>query len=234
MGWSYVDSAYSHSTVSNTCTPAKTISVSVGDLIVIMSGAFNATIYSDDAYDDMSNSYTHRTVLDNNTTHLLTSYSVATNAGTTTFTAHYTGSSGYWGWIMVAVFRPDAGDTVSFDVGGTKLLVWGSGTQTTTTADTTGDDEVIIAGVVDQNGVGFSNREIPSGTAATNLALSTWNNIFYRIATATIANCCAEVDFGGNTESIIEFVAFKATAGGGGGGVSLQKMSSYYYRKRSS
>jgi hypothetical protein len=231
MGWTYVESAYSHTASGATITPAESITVSTGDLIVIQAGTAHATVYSDDAYDDASNSYTHMDMVTGNSCFLMTSYAIASTGGATAFTAHFTASSGYWGWVMISVFHPDSGDTVSFDVTGLKILTWGSGTQTTSTADTTGTDEVIVAGVFDQNGVGFSNQEIPSATAATVLSMSTWNQIFYRIATATISSCCAEVDLGGNTAIVMEFVAFKATAGAGGT-AKAKLFSSIYQRRR--
>jgi hypothetical protein len=137
------------------------------------------------------------------------------------FRASNTNSVGYRGFFIYQ-FRPDAGDTVSYDVGDVPA---GGSSQTpqSANADTTGDDEAAVAGLYLENGKTWAdNRWIGDDASSGALDPVNYCHAWYNLFTATKANCHAQADMLGSDAWLIDYAAFKST-GGGGGAVTYSK-----------
>ncbi len=127
--------------------------------------------------------------------------------------------------IIVAQFRPDAGETVSKDTSATGQ---GNGTAVQSgTYTTSGTDEVTMGGYGEYVAATSSNHQI-NGVAADGVRKTdvTHGNNFtaawYRILNATFAAGRSTCTAGSSGDWIGCGIAFKSVAGGGGGGNNVR------------
>ena len=213
MGWTKQAQATGTNYSGNTIV--LTVAVSAGDLIVVGAGSMSASILVTGIADADGNTYTLRDVVASTTSHVRTGRAIAAQANaslqiTVTFD---TGSIRRNAGVVVA--RADAGDTIAFDTAASKAGGYEASPHETAAFTTTGDDEFTVAFIQESSTITFSNQEIPSGTAATDIAVGNSADMFYGIHAATLSNAIAEVDTSGSSRYAIEVLAFKATASGG-------------------
>ncbi len=115
----------------------------------------------------------------------------------------------------VLQFRPDGGDTIAFDVGAA-----GSGNGTavaTSTFNTSGTDEIVVAGYGEYGTVTTSSELINAvaATEPTGSPINTYTSIWYRILSATFTGGTASATaIGSTTDFVCSAIGIKATAGG--------------------
>ncbi len=199
---------------------ASAVSVSSGDLIVVLADSTGTLAEPQGVSDTAVNSYSSITVEINSTSSVMIFYclNAATHAANVVTVTYDSGAARKD--VSVGVFTPDSGDTVTFDVSqsdGASYEAAGSFT-IASTVSTTGDDEVCVAIFRSGNTGGtWSNREIPAGTGATLLeAPHTASTTFYRVLSATEASLNAEADKSLGTAWSGMVACFKSTAGVGG------------------
>jgi hypothetical protein len=191
------------------------VNVTAGDLIVVMTQTNIATRYLNGVADDGINSYNLLTLAQASTSATariawaIASGTLADNDITATFSDSTNCT------VIVAVFTPDSGDTVTVDDEGAYFNDWDSTPWQTASIDVTGTDVVVCAVFGTQEAETFSNHEYPSGTSATSLT-SAKNRAaaLYRITTDS---GLAEVDISLTNAQASCIAAFKSTASGGTG-----------------
>ena len=228
MGITYQDDA--EVTTYGTGSIAATIDVAAGDLIVVFIGVAPAGTWCTGVTDDIGNSYTVRTAIAANDCTLVFAYvlsSIGADA-TNVITATFNNSTAVRKNIIASCYEPDSGDVVTLEDSSNKASTYEASPWETPTDEinTTGDDELLIAGF--QSGttsITYTNHEIPSGIAAGGVFTGAYTNevCFYRILTATLSNGEAEVDTNVSGRYCAEILAFKSVAGAGGGIAVLRR-----------
>jgi len=196
-----------------------TLNVAAGDLLIGMVGVYNdpGTVTMADS-DGTTNVMT---MLDKKASggglYTRIGYVLSATAdATASMTVSSTSNMGYAGWIVYQ-FRPDAGETVSYE--SSDIDATGSST-TPQTGDmtTTGTDEVMAAILYLYNGKSWSgNRwiadvEADGATSPRNEAHA-WYNIF----SETKTDAHAQALMGGSDTWLIDMVAFKSAAAAASG-----------------
>jgi len=199
---------------------AVTIAVTAGDLIVVGIGTLSTTITPAGISDEDGNTYVLRTGLAaaSSAASLRLAYCLAASGTNATLTITATFDAGSTRqMIFAASFTPDGGDTVSLDTSANKESGWEASPWETGTFSTTGDDEVCVAFLdCGSSAFTFSNHEIPSGIATTEIESVAYGMTgWYRILGATVTDAVAEVDPSGSNRYNIEMLAFKSVAAGG-------------------
>jgi hypothetical protein len=191
------------------------VNVQEDDLIVVHAACVHDFAITNIADSD-TNSYTLRTEL-TETAHLRSAYCLSAKSDQTplTVTVTYATGGSRRMLVVVHVYRPASGETVSFDCAATKdtngspeASPW----ETDSDSSTTGDDEVCSAAFMDNAGVQtYSNEEIPSTVAADETTFDGNGFItFHRILSATVSNIEAEVDITSSREYVAEMLCFKS------------------------
>jgi hypothetical protein len=141
-----------------------------------------------------------------------------------------TNSSVSYRKFYVWQFRPDAGETVSYDVGPNHAT--GTGTALVSgNLTTTGTDEVAVALAFLYSGKAFSAQQIGDVNADGNLSGGVESDCWYKLFTATQTDAHAQCTISGSDQWVIDFAAFKSAAAGGGGSV-VTAYQVYYDRMR--
>jgi hypothetical protein len=198
-----------------TISPASTLNANAGDLVVVASGSLNNTITLTGVADSASNSYTLRTAISPDAnTYLRLAYAVlTTGSGTLAITSTFADGTTRRN-ILVAVFRPDAGDVVTLDATG-NISTYEDAAWTTSEFTTTEADEAIIAfWTMNTAHAPYTNYEIPSAVAA--IALTPGNDTLigcYRLPAGVLTGAEAEVDAAAGWVAA-EVLAFKSVSGG--------------------
>jgi hypothetical protein len=232
MALTQVDTATA-STYSATATITADVNVAEGDLIVIGATGGTDAIYPDTFADENSNNYSVGTLRTQSTSaSLRLAYCIAntTNAANTITVTFTAGTSRRT--LRIAVFRPDAGDTVTLHDSAYQCAYEASPWETAT-FDITGDnpvDVVAVAFVKSGGTITFSNHEVPSGTAATVIETDEATATgFYKILTSTVSSAIAEIDVNTAGNYAMEVYVFKATAAGGS---TVPQAMQHYMRLR--
>lgn len=216
MGFAFV----AHETKSSFTTGdivSDGIAVQAGDVIVVSVGVNSQDRNITGITDSESNSYTLRDELERSSTSQRNGYVLSANgAATITVTGTFSDATAATKRIEVAVFRPDGGDTVSFDIAGTFNAFTSGGVITTSSDTTTGDDEVAVAFIMSNGARTYTNQEIPAATAADGVFTSDNSNTtgFYRILSATVVGLDAQSDVGSAGHFVAELLTFKSVSGG--------------------
>lgn len=196
------------------------LSIAVGDLIAVSiscnTSSYNPTGISDSA----GNTYTTQTRRDNTSMAMMVGYTVATTGGASvTITGEFESGGDNTRIVNVMVFTPDSGDTVSLEMSSYKESGWESSPwETGSAGNLTEADSVACAFFHNTSSKTWSNQEIPSGTAATNLSVDDdRTQMFYRIFTATENGIEGEVDVTTSSRYVAEILVFKSVASAGGG-----------------
>ncbi len=228
MGITYQDDAATQAFTTGSI--AATIDVAEGDLIVVFIGVANKAVWCTGVTDDIGNSYTVRTAIIANlgATTLVFAY-VLSSAGadaTNVITVTFNNATAANKQLIISCYEPDSGDIVTLEDSANAVSGWeASPWETPSTINTTGTDELLIAGFqANVSTLNYSNHEIPSGVAADGVfSLAPEAECFYRILTGTISNAEAEMDTDGSQYYVAEILAFKSTATAPGGIVVLRR-----------
>ncbi len=199
--------------------PSSAASVASGDLIVVQVGVAggSAAVYPDSVTDTASNTYVARSLITTAYSSLLSYYCIgATGNGSNVATANFSAHDGSQRKnIIVGVYTPDSGDTVTLDIGMTKTTGWENSPWETAQGTTTGTDEVCQAFFQTSGSKTWSNREIPSGTGATTLTSPDGSCAgMYTIFASTQTNIEAEIDVTAGGHYAAEMLCFKSVGGG--------------------
>ncbi len=216
MGFTFSDEGNGND-YSDTDLSAAAIAVSAGDLIVVLLGTVSSTVYCTGVTDTQGNIYTVRTVVLASGANMVMAYCIDAEANASNVvTASYNLADNASKTIIATVITPDSGETVTLDVVMNKAADWEASPWETGTDDTTGTDELCIAGLQAGASMTFSNQEIPGGTAATLLTSPTAGCAgWYRILTDIASGLYAEIDTTASQVYAIEMLCFKSEAAGG-------------------
>ncbi len=117
--------------------------------------------------------------------------------------------------FIVMQFRPDAGDTVSYDTGETPANGASAAPQTGNFS-TSGSDEVVAAFCYLYSGRTASSQLIADAAADGVTDIGSEGHGWYKLFTATQSSIHAQATLNSSDTFVIDEVALKATAGGGG------------------
>lgn len=203
------------SVASSTASVSASVDVVLGDLIVVLvavDNSANATV--DTVTDSEDNTYELCTAVTYSSgTHLRHAYvlSAGSTATGVTVTASFVNSGWAQRQIMVLVFTPDSGDTVSL---ADSASTTGYGTSISVgTVSTTETDAVVVAGRSSTSAKAQSEEEIDGVEATVATAPNNYIGQWYLLSSVSSANATATVAT--NTSWAAEVLAFESAAAGG-------------------
>lgn len=238
MAWAFVASTYGTYSAggagSTTHDAVATLDIEVGDLLVA-TGRYYApgetTINF--AEDGGNNSFTMIGLLSNGLRRMDTGYVIVSQANDAA-TIRMTLSVGeQYRSFVVMQFRPDSGDTVSYEAGPGDATDTGTALATGQIS-TTGTDELVVV-CCQEGGGALSNLEVGGGAADGSQggdALATaYSAEWYEIFTSAQTDIIGEATIGSSQGWCARILAFKSTAPSGGS--IVPKLMFYYQRLRS-
>jgi hypothetical protein len=220
-----------HDTITATTWAASVVTdpgigVSVGDLVVILWGGQDSTYLPTTCSDSLGNTYTLRTARDStNDSTMRIGWCVSAFDGSATFTGNVAGAQRCF--ITVVTYTVDAGDTISVDSYGTLTSAWAESPFITSEFNITETDCVAVAAFSAMLSPTWSNKEIPNGTAASEITSYASFPVFYQLFTSTATGVEAAVDSSASAGVVAECVVFKSVAAAGGG-VNLSIFDRHY------
>jgi hypothetical protein len=194
-----------------------TLNVAAGDLLVAWTkweeGASTVAVS-----DGGSNAFTMESVVNSGGgPYGAFGYKIAASANASAMFRMTLGTSREYRTLLVMLFRPDSGETVTRDAANT-----GTGNSTSGLSGnitTTGDDEVVCGGYSEYSTTNTSAEQIGDVNATAVLRTNTlyggnFSSMWYRILSATASDIHAQCT-GGNDKWVCNIIAFKSAAAGG-------------------
>jgi hypothetical protein len=217
MSLAYVASTTARATGSGTTLDtASSLNVQAGDLLIGVSVFFGSstTVGMADT-DGTTNVLTMLSVYNSGNMNICLGYKLVAESDAAAIFRMTLGANKTYRDIWIYQFRPDSGDTLSLDTEGYSATGTGTAVQSGD-FNTSGTDEIVIAGTYLNGGKSFSNQIIADAAADGNLIGSTDGDTWYKLFTSGQTGIHAQETLSGSDSWIVAIAAFKSTAAAGG------------------
>ncbi len=220
MGFTFIASSAAYNTGgATTIDTDETFDIVAGDLLVAIGSDVTADTTIAIADEDGGNSFTMLTKRTLTATYSAVGYKIAATEATGKVIRVTYGVSAEFRNVVVMQFRPDGGDTVSFEEGDNPAT--GFSTNPTSNAiTTTGTDDLVIGVSTMRYGKAYSSPEIDGGAAdgskweeAGNSYLALWYKLYTGAQIGIVADITEAV---GAADWSCDFLYFKSVAAVGG------------------
>ena len=219
MGFSFIASATGFYSPSGTILDcSSTLNIQEGDLIIAAAAWEDATAVATIAEDDDDNALTMLTLADDTANFQRLGYKINAAANVAATFRMTLGTARAYRSITVLQFRPDAGETVTFDAGPSSASAVSSAVQSGNIS-TAGNDEVVVAFEKQYSSTTESDWLIGDVAADGTVENQSWAWGWYKLFTTPQTDIHGQLTLGATPAWVCDIIAIKSEAAAGGGAV---------------